>query len=98
MENIKTREELSKKAFNKVFLTSAFCTDEFVDLFLNLIDRVYDTDIEDLDERIDQAINEGMIYTCDQWVAYRHYCDMGDPVDQMWEGLYNDLYTVFNED
>lgn len=65
--------------------------DGMFDLLCNLVGRVDDyTDEDD----IYRAVDDGMIYTDDQWTAYRFYCDMGDPVDQMWEGLTNDVYNI----
>ena len=65
--------------------------DEFLDIVADLLDRVDDFSDED---EINDAVDSGLIYTDDQWVVYRHYCDMGDPVDTMWEGLLGDMYAI----
>lgn len=66
-------------------------SDDFLDLVADLLDRVEDFSNE---QEIWEAIDNGMIYTKDQWTAYMHYCDIGDPADKMWENLYGDLISL----
>ena len=73
--------------------------DKFLDLMVDLAERAVDDvdDSMDIDEAVNDAIDTGMIYTDDQWEAYRHYCDMGDDQNIMWEGLWNDLYSIVSD-
>lgn len=72
-------------------------TNAVEDVFVDLVDRAMMEDCEDSYECVSQAIDEGLIYTNDQWTMYRFYCDMGDPVEQMYEGLLNDLVEIVEE-
>ena len=65
--------------------------DEFLDLIAELLDRVEDFSNE---QEVWEAVDSGMIYTKDQWTAYMHYCDMGDPAENMWEGLMGDMLAL----
>lgn len=65
--------------------------DKFLDLVADLVDRVEDFTNE---QEIWEAVDSGMIYTDDQWTAYKHYCQMGDPADNMWEGLMSDMLSL----
>ena len=71
-------------------------SDKFLDLMVDLAERAVDgvDDDMDIDQAVNDAIDIGMIYTDDQWEAYRHYCDIGDDQNIMWEGLWNDLYSI----
>ena len=65
--------------------------DKFLDLIADLLDRVDDFSNE---QEVWEAVDSGMIYTQDQWTAYMHYCDMGDPAENMWEGLMSDMLAI----
>lgn len=65
--------------------------DKFLDLIADLLDRVEDFSNE---QEVWEAVDSGMIYTQDQWTAYMHYCDMGDPAENMWEGLMGDMLAI----
>ena len=68
---------------------------DFCNLFENLLDRIDRDEIADADgdytDIVYQAIDDGMIYNSVQWTAYRFYCNPGDPLDQMFDGLTDDL-------
>lgn len=60
----------------------------------DLVERANDyiKEGEEKEEAIFSAIDDGMLYTDDQWTAYRYYCEMGDPEDKMWDALFEDVY------
>ena len=72
---------------------------DMVDLIYDLVDRALDNAKYNGDvwDACMQAIDEGMIYTEDQWKAYQYYCDMGDDKDIMWESLIEDVFRVTSE-
>lgn len=65
--------------------------DEFLNLIAELLDRVEDFSNE---QEVWEAVDSGMIYTKDQWTAYMHYCDIGDPAENMWESLMGDMIAL----
>lgn len=95
-----TNTELKTAVYRRLNAENAFgTTDKMIDLVIDLVERAIDRieEGEDKDEAINEAIDDGMIYTDDQWTAYRFYCDMGDDVNNMWEGLYNTIYAILRK-
>ena len=89
--------ERDRKVIRAIMDVAGSYTDAYIDLMLDLVDRaksMIEIDEYEFNEAINQAIDDGMIYTDDQWTAYRHYCDMGDDPQIMWDGLFNDLYSI----
>ena len=60
--------------------------DKFFDLMVDLAESAIDQidSGDDIDEAVHDVIDNGMIYSDDQWEAYRYYCDMGDDQNIMW--------------
>lgn len=97
MERIRTYEEARDEALH--IIASAITRDEFYDIFLDLIERAY-YDIEEgcnIDDVIDEAIDTGLIYSDDEWEVYRHYCDIGESANIMYEWLHVDIYHCIVE-
>lgn len=90
-------KDYSQIAFEKGMFRGLY-RGEFREVFINLLERAEaNTEPgEDISDAIFIAIDEGLIYTDDQWEVYRHYCNMGDPVENMYDDLYNDLYMCLS--
>ena len=75
-----------------------FYRDEFREVFIDLLKRA-EANVEpgeDISEAIWLAIDEGLIYTSDQWEVYRYYCDMGEEKEAMYDGLFSDIYMCLS--
>ena len=80
-----TKEEIRSACGKATDYTFDF---DYIDLLQNLTERAIESgDVID-------AIDEGMIYTADQWTAYKHFCNPGDDIAIMWEQLTNDVFAV----
>lgn len=66
------------------------------DLAERALDRVEEGE-QEIEDAVNDALDDGMIWTKDQWTAYEYYCEMGDNPDIMWEGLFNDVYAVVSK-
>lgn len=74
-------------------------TDSFFDLVTDLIDRIDEEDFaEDEYEAIWQAIDEGLIYTEDQWEVLKHYCTPAEAnFDEALEYLAQDIANIVGD-
>ena len=90
---------MNRKLYSTIHKYVTYGTDKFYEIIYDLVDRAdgYLDNDDDIEEAINVAIDTGMIYTDDQWEAYRHYCDIGDDQNIMWEGLWNDLYSIVSD-
>jgi hypothetical protein len=93
------RESLSKKRMNE----SRYLTGEYAYVVEDIADRAKSYKDEDPDwdmsDCISAAIDDGLIYTDDQWAVLTAL--YGDPIqlftDQVWEDLYNDIYAEIGD-
>lgn len=74
-------------------------TDSFFDVVEDIVDRVDIEDWKDDDyDAIWQAIDEGLIYTKDQWVVLEHYCTPTDAnFDEAIEELASDMGSILSD-
>ena len=74
-------------------------TDSFFDVVEDLVERVDIEDWKDDDyDAIWQAIDEGLIYTRDQWVVLEHYCTPTDAnFDEAIEELASDMGSILSD-
>lgn len=74
-------------------------TDSFFDVVDDLVERVDIEDWKDDDyDAIWQAIDEGLIYTRDQWVVLEHYCTPTDAnFDEAIEELASDMGSILSD-
>lgn len=83
-----------RDAVQKHFQDSTWDGD-FQDLVVDLVERVDDYTN---DEDIWEALDNGLIYTKDQWTVLEYYCT---PQEASWEEafeeLYNDVYSICND-
>ena len=67
---------------------------DFLDVVASVLDRI-DFDAEDMDEEINRAIDDELIYTCDRWTILEYY---QSPEDANWwnavEEFTNDIYCL----
>lgn len=68
-------------------------SDAFMDVIDDLVERAMDTDSDDIDEAISQAIDDGLIYNKDIWEVREHY-EPAEITEQTYEDLYGDLYAI----
>lgn len=66
---------------------------EFLDIVATILDRI-DFE-EDLDDEIDVAINDSLIYDGDQWTVAKFY--VSSPADLDWDDILNDLSNDIHE-
>lgn len=68
---------------------------EFLDIVATILDRI-DFDLkEDLDDEIDVAISDSLIYDEDQWTVAKFY--VSSPADLDWDDVLNDLSNDIHE-
>lgn len=74
-------------------------TDSFFDVVDDLVERVDIEDWKDDDyDAIWQAIDEGLIYTRDQWIVLEHYCTPTDAnLDEAIEELASDMGSILSD-
>jgi len=67
---------------------------DFLDIIADILDRIEDFNDDD---SIYYAIDEALIYTCDQWTVLEEYCT---PMDASWDVAYtnlcDDIYGLLN--
>lgn len=70
-------------------------SDKALDVMTDLLERVRDNMSEeyDIDEAIQSAIDDGLIYTSDIW-AIKELYEEADLSTETYEALYNDLYNI----
>ena len=70
----------------------------FLDLVADLIDRIDEIETCDAYEAVNEAIDEGLIYTADQWRVIEWYCtpDKANYLDAI-ESLTDDLVAIVEE-
>lgn len=74
-------------------------SDAFFDVVEDLVDRVDIEDWKDDDyDAIWQAIDEGLIYTKDQWTILEYYCSPTDAnFDEAIEELASDMGSILSD-
>lgn len=74
-------------------------SDAFFDVVADLVDRVdVDEFKEDESSAIYAALDEGLIYTKDQWTILEYYCSPTDANFDEAEGyLYDDICEIMND-
>ena len=95
-ERRKSREKKLKELEANIRGENADVEIDDADLDGVLLEDTEEKDDEAIVDAVNDALDNGMIYTEDQWTAYRMYCEMGDNPDIMWEGLFNDVYSIVN--
>lgn len=68
---------------------------EFLDIVATILDRIDFDSKEDLDDEIDVAINDSLIYDEDQWTVAKFY--VSSPADLDWDDVLNDLSNDIHE-
>lgn len=75
-------------------------TDNFFDIADDIIDRIDEDDFinEDSYDAVSKAVDEGLIYTNDQWEVLKHYCNPSDAdFDYAIEEFINDIVNIAEE-
>ena len=73
MENLKPLQKSPYKELIGSYFNYSFDF-EFLDLVAETIDRIdFDAQDSTLDEEIDDALDNALIYYCDQWKIIQHY-------------------------
>lgn len=96
---------IEDQIFHEVFPTSY--NDKFKSIVIDLLERMNLKNIEErvkkekldkvalsdeIEETVQKAMDEGLIYTEDQWVCMDHYQNPEEAnFEEMWEALYSDL-------
>ena len=70
-------------------------TSEFAELITHLVDRALLENPEDIDEKIEFAIDEGLIYNKDIWTVKEFYEEAALD-DSTYEELFNDMYSIIS--
>lgn len=72
---------------------------EMIGLAENILDRIdVDTYREDAYEAVWQAMDEGLIYTADQWTMLEYYCTPTNAsFEDAWNDFENDLMECIND-
>ena len=70
-------------------------TSEFAELITHLVDRALLENPEDIGEKIEFAIDEGLIYNKDIWTIKEFY-EEATLDDSTYEELFNDMYSIIN--
>lgn len=70
-------------------------TSEFAELITHLVDRALLENPEDIGEKIEFAIDEGLIYNKDIWTIKEFYEEAALD-DSTYEELFNDMYSIIN--
>ena len=68
---------------------------EFAELITHLVDRALLENPEDIGEKIEFAIDEGLIYEDDIWTVKEFYEEAALD-DSTYEELFNDMYSIIN--
>ena len=90
------KAELQKIAYKKVFENGVYDPD-FQKVFIDLLERAADNYETEIRDAIWEAIDEGLIYSADEWTVYKHYCNIGDNRNIMDELLFCDLYNCLEQ-
>lgn len=90
-------EEMARTIFD---VLGHIYNDDFYDLFKNIVERTLanideTTDTSDLYDVVWQSMDEGMIYTADQWTMLQEYCEpQKADFDEAWSSMSSDVERV----
>jgi hypothetical protein len=99
MENLKPlQKSIYKQQIGEYFQYS--WDFDFLDLVAETIDRIdFDDQSSTLDEKIDDAIDNALIYYCDQWKIIQHYqrpeeANFQEAVEEFSSDIYSLVYKI----